>query len=194
MWGGCASISSAKTLSIDFGFRASILHILNIYSKTYFSEIKLVKILLENWPLNFKGVIKVCRHYKALGMQLTITVGENFNGATKMQNNYGAIKVFIYCVINIGLFPIGPCKVILLCLLYFILCIPSFSYLSFYSYRDSDSCHSFSLLKAIAIRFSLLFSIRAKRATTIDIAKVGRAITIWEATQKRSHESMYKND
>jgi hypothetical protein len=31
-----------------------------------------------------------------------------------------------------------------------------------------------------------------KRATTIAIAIVGRAITIWEAIQKRSHEPIYK--
>ena len=30
------------------------------------------------------------------------------------------------------------------------------------------------------------------RATTIAIAIVGRAITIWEAIQKRSHEPIYK--
>jgi hypothetical protein len=48
--------------------------------------------------------------------------------------------------------------------------------------RDSDSCRSFSLLKAIAKRLPLLFP----------NAIVGRAITIWEAIQKRSHESIYK--
>ena len=32
-----------------------------------------------------------------------------------------------------------------------------------------------------------------KRATTIAVAKVGRAITIWEAIQKRSHEPIYKS-
>ena len=31
-----------------------------------------------------------------------------------------------------------------------------------------------------------------KRATTIAIAIVGRAITIWEAIQKRGHEPIYK--
>jgi hypothetical protein len=31
-----------------------------------------------------------------------------------------------------------------------------------------------------------------KRATTFAIAIVGRAITIWEAIQKRSHEPIYK--
>ena len=33
-----------------------------------------------------------------------------------------------------------------------------------------------------------------KRATAIAVAKVGRAITIWEAIQKRSHEPIYKAD
>ena len=31
-----------------------------------------------------------------------------------------------------------------------------------------------------------------KRATTIAVALVGRAITVWEAIQKRSHEQIYK--
>ena len=31
-----------------------------------------------------------------------------------------------------------------------------------------------------------------ERATTIAVAIVGRAITIWEAMQKRSHEPIYK--
>ena len=43
------------------------------------------------------------------------------------------------------------------------------------SNRDSDSCQSFSLLKAI-----------------VTVAIVGRAITIWEAIQKRSYEPIYK--
>ena len=34
--------------------------------------------------------------------------------------------------------------------------------------------------------------LRAKRATTIAVTIVGRAITIWEAIQKRSHEPIYK--
>ena len=52
---------------------------------------------------------------------MQLTVGENINGATKMRNNYGAIKInhFVqYCYRNIGLFYIGPCKVIAhLCLI-----------------------------------------------------------------------------
>ena len=31
-----------------------------------------------------------------------------------------------------------------------------------------------------------------KKSTTIAVAIVGRAITIWEAIQKRSHEPIYK--
>ena len=44
----------------------------------------------------------------------------------------------------------------------------------------------------LAIRLQLLFLIKRKRATTIVVAIVGRAITIWEAIQKRSHEPIYK--
>ena len=53
-------------------------------------------------------------------------------------------------------------------------------------------------MKAIAICVLLLFanafkSVKErKRATIIAIAIVGRAITIWEAIQKRSHEPIYK--
>ena len=52
-------------------------------------------------------------------------------------------------------------------------------------------------MKAIAICIFLLFANAfksAKRATTIAIAIVGRAITIWEAIQKRSHEPIYKTN
>ena len=57
----------------------------------------------------------------------------------------------------------------------------SLPHLSFYSY-----C-SFLLLKAIAISFPLLLAIafRWKRTTTIVIAIVGRAITIWGVIQKK---------
>ena len=37
-------------------------------------------------------------------------------------------------------------------------------------------------------------SLTPLRATTIAIAIVGRAITIWEAIQKRSHEPIYKTN
>ena len=60
-------------------------------------------------------------------------------------------------------------------------------------YCDINSCRSYSLSKAIAICVLLLFAIAFKyvnRATTI---AVGRAITVWEAKQKRSHEPIYKN-
>ena len=67
------------------------------------------------------------------------TVGKNIIATTKIRNNYGAIQSFIfqYCYINIGLFSIAPCKVITinpLCILF-----------------DSDSCRSFTLLKAIVM-------------------------------------------
>ena len=58
------------------------------------------------------------------------------------------------------------------------------------------SCCSFSLLKAIAISFSLLFAIvfKIKKNTTITIAIVGRMITIRRAIEKRHHEPIYKPD
>ena len=40
--------------------------------------------------------------------------------------------------------------------------------------------------------YSSLTPLGCKRATTIAIAIVGRAITIWEAIQKRTHEPIYK--
>ena len=45
---------------------------------------------------------------------------------------------------------------------------------------DSDRC-----------TFTLRYR-ECKRATTIAVAIVGRAITVWEAIQKRSHEPIYK--
>ena len=49
-------------------------------------------------------------------------------------------------------------------------------------------------MKAIAIYVLLLFANakERKRATAIAVAIVRRAITIWEAIQKRSHEPIYK--
>ena len=49
-------------------------------------------------------------------------------------------------------------------------------------------------MKAIAICVLLLFAHAFKRVKlpTIAIAIVGRAITVWEALQKRSHETIYK--
>jgi hypothetical protein len=40
--------------------------------------------------------------------------------------------------------------------------------------------------------YSLLSPLKTKRATTIAVVKVGRAITVWEAIQKNSHEPIYK--
>ena len=51
---------------------------------------------------------------------------------------------------------------------------------------------AFSLLEAIAKIFLFLFAIALKSVK--DVATVGRAITIWKAIQKRSHESIYKSD
>ena len=58
------------------------------------------------------------------------------------------------------------------------------------TFRDSDSCRSFSLLKAIAIRLPLLFANTFKSVKERKL--FGRAITIWGAIQKRSHEPIYK--
>ena len=49
---------------------------------------------------------------------------------------------------------------------------------------DSDMC-------AFILRYRL--KVR-KRATTIAVAIVGGAITVWEAIQKRSHEPIYTNN
>ena len=47
---------------------------------------------------------------------------------------------------------------------------------------DSDKC-------TFTLRYRLS---RRKRARTIAVAIVGRAIIVWEAIQKRSHEPIYK--
>ena len=54
------------------------------------------------------------------------------------------------------------------------------------NYYDSNSYRSFSLLEAIAKK-----RIRPK---TIAVAIVERAITIWGAMEKRSHEPTHKID
>ena len=61
----------------------------------------------------------------------------------------------------------------------FLYCFP-YSYCSC-NYCDSNSCRSFTLLKALAKSNGNLFAISfksEKRTTTIAIAKVGRAITL----------------
>ena len=134
---------------------------------------------------------------------------------------------FQYCDSNIGLFSIAPCKVITLnslCILFGISSLLLFWWLPFLSYRssnyrDSDSCHSFLLLKAIAIILPLLFAnafksdnymgsnIENKPWTNLqnsyknlskDIKsdnfcyrKVGRAITKWGAIEKNQY--WYRN-
>ena len=73
---------------------------------------------------------------------------------------------FQNCDSNIGLFSIAPCKVINFnpfCILFGTSSLLLFWWLFLYSYRssnyrDSDSCRSFSLLKAIAKRLQLLFA------------------------------------
>ena len=72
---------------------------------------------------------------------------------------------------NIGLFSIAPCKVIVLIL-----------FASFFASVLSFFFDGF-LSKVIALPTT---------AIAIVVAIVGRAITIWEAIQKRSHETIYK--
>ena len=56
-----------------------------------------------------------------------------------------------------------------------------------------NSCCSLLLFEAIVKRLTLLM-LSPKIATTIAVAIVGRAITIWEAMQKISHEPIYRTD
>ena len=75
----------------------------------------------------------------------------------KRWNNHGAFP-------NIGLFSIAHCKVIalyLFCLIFGIIYL-LLTFLWFHLLHYSDSCCSFSLLKAIAISISLLFTIAFK--------------------------------
>ena len=92
-------------------------------------------------------------------------------------------SLFQYCDSNIGLFSIATCKVITLNPF----CILLVSVLCFF--------FDASLSKVIAlptIAIAIIVALSRKRATTIAVAIVGRAITIWEAIQKRSHEPNYK--
>ena len=112
-----------------------------------------------------------------------------------MQNNYCACNhlSFQYCDSSIGLFSIAPCKDIVLNLLCFIFCIislPLSSISLLYSYCSSnysDSCRSFSIIKAIAINFSLLFTIAFK------IEKCNNVITLCRAIENRTYEPIYNN-
>ena len=77
-----------------------------------------------------------------------------------MWNNYGAIQSFCFQYCD---FSIAPCKVITLDPLFILFGISSwllFWWIHYRSsnYRESDSCRSFSFLKAIAIRLPLLFA------------------------------------
>ena len=63
------------------------------------------------------------------------------------------------------------------------------------NYRNSDSCHSFWLLKAIAKGLPLLFANafqEPKRANTIAVAIVGRAITIYKQYRKEAMNQSIK--
>ena len=57
-------------------------------------------------------------------------------------------------------------------------------------YRNSDSCRSFSLLKAISKSIPLLFATAFK----IEKEQQLKAITIRRAIQKGTHELMYKTN
>ena len=97
---------------------------------------------------------------------------------------------FQFCNSNIELFSIVPCKVITLnplCILFGISSLLLF--LGFFSKVIALPTRSFPLLKAIAIRLLLLF---ANAFKSVKEQQLGRAITIWEAIQKRSHEPIYK--
>ena len=81
-----------------------------------------------------------------------------------------------YCNSNIVLFYNASCNftaLYLLCFIFAIISLPlSLNSLSIYSYRssnycNSDKCHSFFLLKAVAISFPLLFAIAFKFKTTL---------------------------
>ena len=105
--------------------------------------------------------------YNRYSTYCALTVGENIIATTKIRNNYCAIQSFIFqcCDSNIGLFTIAPCKVI--------------------------SPNLLCILFGIS---SLLSFLMALSTIAIAVAIVGRAITIWEAIQKRSHEPIYKTD
>ena len=68
---------------------------------------------------------------------------------------------------------------------YQILQLSNIRLFSFASYKI-NSCRSYSLLKAIAKRKGKII------ALSRSVAIVGRAITVWEAIQKRSHKPIYK--
>ena len=95
-----------------------------------------------------------------------------------LPSNY---SFFQYCDSNIGFSLLLLVKLSLLILFAsFLVSLLCFFFdgslslkLSLLNYRDSDSCRSFSLLKAIA-----------KTAKTIAVAIIGRAITKWGAIEK----------
>ena len=101
--------------------------------------------------------------------------------------------LIINCDSNIRLFYIARCKNIALNLVCFILEKKSllYSFMSLYSYRssyyrDNDIFCSFSLLKAIAINFSLS-PLTLKRA-------IIKSNNIRRAIQNRNHESINKKE
>ena len=113
-----------------------------------------------------------------------LTVGENIIATTKIRNNYGAIQSFIsqFCDSNIGL------SLLLLVKLSLLILFTSFLISVLYFFFVMALIQSYCSSIAIAKRLWLLFGNALKNIKERQL----RAITIWEAIQKRSHEPIYK--
>ena len=115
------------------------------------------------------------------------TVGGNIISALKMRNNYVATNCwfFQYCYSNFQFVPLSYCSsnFIIAKLLCFISCNGVVLW-----FMDSFLCHFPYSYRSLSLA----------KETTITTTLVGRAIAIWgaitirEAMQKRSNESMYK--
>ena len=125
------------------------------------------------WRFKYGLWSKICQ-----GDEETFTAGENINAASKIRNNYVATQAFILPIIL-------DFSLLLLLKLSLLILYASFLVLVLCFFFDSFLSNVIALPTiAIAIRLPLLFAIA--------VAIVGRAITIWEAIQKRSHEPIYK--
>ena len=84
---------------------------------------------------------------------------ENIIATTKIRNNYGAIQSFIFPILQQQYWTFLYCPLHPFLYQFFVSFLKALSlkYRSSY-YRDSDSCCSFSILKAIAKRLLLLFA------------------------------------
>ena len=113
-----------------------------------------------------------------------LTVGENIIATTKIRNNYGAIQSFIsqFCDSSIGL------SLLLLVKLSLLILFTSFLISVLYFFFVMALIQSYCSSIAIAKRLWLLFANALKNIKERQL----RAITIWEAIQKRSHEPIYK--